>query len=161
MREIKFRAWDMKKQRMIYESSEWYDKEMCGKTIVEETCIIPSFNAKELRNCNYLLLEYRRNDSTDYVECTKLELQQGKATEYTGLKDKNGKEIFEGDLLRVTDTYQHTYPMKVIWDEDCWTLKEDGTFGTLSEWNKHGEVIGNIYENKELLKSNQKNHEVR
>lgn len=74
-----------------------------------------------------------------------------KVMQYTGLKDKNDKEIYEGDLLKITDTF-HTYPMPVIWSEDCWTMEVEGTYGTLSEWNEAGEIIGNIYENPELIK---------
>ena len=70
--------------------------------------------------------------------------------QFTGLLDKNGKEIYEGDIMKITTTF-HSFNVSVIWSEDCWTFSADGEYGTLSEWNKTSEVVGNIYQNKELL----------
>lgn len=67
--------------------------------------------------------------------------------QYTGLKDKNGKEIYEGDIvLRGSDNS----PEVVEFDDD---IDTDGVYGRCSGWAFDGwEVIGNIYENPELLK---------
>ena len=86
---------------------------------------------------------------------------------FTGLKDKNGKEIYEGDLLR--EEYGGIY--KVVfgsyeqdhegWTRDCGRWVEEGTgWHVVSEreWfemtlvkDDGWEVVGNIYENPELL----------
>lgn len=71
----------------------------------------------------------------------------------TGLLDKNGKEIFFGDVCRV-DWNDKRYPphcIEIEWnDEKCSIDIEGGS--PKSDCANHYEVIGNIYENPELLK---------
>jgi hypothetical protein len=68
--------------------------------------------------------------------------------QYTGLKDKNGKEIYEGDICFI-DNIQN---FEVIWSRiGFWFKREDGELFVLTPQNAWIEVIGNIYENPELL----------
>ena len=82
--------------------------------------------------------------------------------QYTGIKDKNGKKIFEGDiLLRKTGQFESICLVKWGKVEFSFLYKNryDGkirkgkwTRGTYQGLDSYGEVIGNIYDNPELLK---------
>ncbi len=72
------------------------------------------------------------------------EIDQGsKLMQYTGLKDKNQKEIYEGDILKNSRGFKEVVEI----------LEENGYLGYDLHWSKE-EIIGNIYENPELLKDN-------
>lgn len=71
--------------------------------------------------------------------------------QYTGLKDKNGKEIYEGDIVYIASEDKNAF---ILWDKETaryiiqfkgWCADFDNFYG------KDLEVIGNIYDNPELL----------
>ena len=125
MREIKFRAW-LKEER---------------KMVNVETLFI---------GINRLCFGNSKTEDLFFRDFEEVELMQ-----YTGLKDKNGKEIYEGDIVILNDAEEenrcvvkYKYGSYILVDGD---LRED-----LSNVESHKflEVIGNIYENKSLLEEN-------
>jgi len=125
MREIKFRAWDAYRKR-IYEVIEinWLSEsiKVCG----------------------------------DFAGYRYTNIKSAILMQYTGLKDKNGKEIYEGDIIKTFGLLDNiTGPVefsdyKLTWQIHPSHWNEDVGF-ELFDIRVHLEVIGNIYENPELL----------
>lgn len=77
--------------------------------------------------------------------------------QYTGLKDKNGVEIYEGDIICQQMRFVETNGV-IFWQEDKarFAVNLDGFITTITKPQEHSyEVIGNIHENPELLEDKQ------
>ena len=116
MREIKFRAWDKKNKVM--------------KTVTELDFDYYPSQKREWKPQGAKSDVWLNNENESYFP-TDVELMQ-----ITGLRDKNGKEIYEGDCLG----HRHNI---VEWYEGAFCVAGDRP---LSMMAKHCEVIGNIYE---------------
>jgi uncharacterized phage protein (TIGR01671 family) len=132
MDRFKFRVWDSKNKEMINVSSlTWF------KDNIE---LIRGYSGK---------FTSAKRDSKDISPKKDDVLMQ-----CTGLKDKNGKLIYEGDILEVDDDFFLIKKGVVSYDvkNAAYTLGESNVF-ICNEDNQfsHYEIIGNIHENPELL----------
>ena len=133
MREIKFRIWDKLAKQFIT-----YDKGYQGHYILS------------LKGEFYNLQNGSGGD--DYI------VQQ-----YIGLKDKNGVEIYEGDIIKLASAYYYLYE-EVVYEPQGSGFgffmhddenRDNAAFKFLSDWTGSVcyEVIGNTFENPELLEA--------
>lgn len=89
-----------------------------------------------------------------------MEVVPESVSEYTGLTDKNGKKIFEGDIIAIDkdSIYYHTASGPVRTYKGMWVsfylpdAHGGDCYDELYRINAEREVIGNIYDNPELLK---------
>ncbi|MFR1315354.1 MAG: YopX family protein [Clostridium perfringens] len=142
-RDIKFRIYDTDEKEMFYQEDIDYIDFFTGIVFIRE------------------------EDGYDYLIDSR---SDGKLMQYTGLKDKNGKEIYEGDILRckclkkckldscAEKVIQYKNSLIEWWESRCnlgYRLR-DSKGKTMMIKPTHlntmeVEVIGNIYENPELL----------
>jgi uncharacterized phage protein (TIGR01671 family) len=143
-REIKFRAWDKRINKMLYSEAD-YDQYARGSRLYDKDSIIDEYFAQE---CYPF---YEIEGIFTYFQ-TIAKSENFVLMQYTGLKDNNDVEIFEGDIVEYK-IYGAVETNVVIYEEwDC-------SFFPLSCGNHHEnspediKVIGNIYENPELLRN--------
>ena len=125
-REIKFRAWDKKTKRF---TSDGIYIHLGGSAVV--------FDDEDGGKSG--LWEHGITQDFD------LEIMQ-----FTGLNDKNGREIWEGDVVR---RFGYVRPLKIGFQHGtfCHELPDGGFVLWIADAEKYDEVIGNIYENPELI----------
>ena len=135
-RKIKFRVWDKYKKQMYPISSIDFDIFSLEIRII----------AVGLENG--MCTAYNKNHNSEKCDITALELMQ-----YTELHDKTGKEIYEGDIVKITGSKEIDIG-KVIYEYNGFivdVMNMDRFYGRVHLLEKFTEVIGNIYEDSELL----------
>jgi len=123
------------------------------------------FRGKRLDNGKWAIgdLEYCRAknvarihtyDAKGYYECQH-EVHPDTVGQYTGLNDNNGKEIYEGDVLRMYDNNNYTFTCIYLQTQSAFLGKCNETQLGLANITEgvSKEIIGNIHDNHELLKT--------
>lgn len=142
MRDIKFRVWDKAENK-------WFPLKNCPAFLL---------NNDQKENLVFITKDGPYpipQTGQDSGGRNRLVVQQ-----FTGLKDKYGKEIYEGDLIQYNrqSSYDGTN-FEVKWSEDRWgwvLVSENGDF-LGNEYTPEGdrykfiEIVGNIFENSQLL----------
>lgn len=126
---------------------------------------ISRFRGKRLDNGKWAIgdLEYCRAknvarihtyDAKGYYECQH-EVHPDTVGQYTGLNDNNGKEIYEGDVLRMYDNNNYTFTCIYLQTQSAFLGKCNETQLGLANITEgvSKEIIGNIHDNHELLKT--------
>ena len=128
MREIKFRAWDKKAKEMIYEALEIKDIGLGEGSV---------------------LVDARTQGGNELIWL-----------QYTGLKDKNGGEIYEGDVVEIEfiiypeskkEEIKGKYISQIIYQDGCFVFFDGYDYHVPCQPCFRTRIIGNIYENPELL----------
>lgn len=134
MRKIQFRAWDKKNKKLV---------------------VVMTLTRAEQSKLT-LIRSSIENEMSEAVLTDNLEFMQ-----YTGLKDKNGKEIYEGDIIKGADVSDDETIGVVKFTNGAFEVCDFSDEITLyydeCRFYEDWEVIGNLFENPELLNEENNN----
>ena len=130
--ETKFRAYDKTNKRMMYFDEFW--------------------PCSEYQSLAWHINEESKKGEGSY--CLNWDTQNLEIMQFTGLKDKNGKEVYEGDIIKnIPSAFAKEEVIgEIVWFPGHCRFVMNKTNHYLDMINTY-EIIGNIYQNPEILKS--------
>jgi uncharacterized phage protein (TIGR01671 family) len=130
MRTLKFRVWDKIMKRWWCEDSQYLQ-----------------MDGKKIHPAPWSTLSADLPDEHIVIQ------------QYTGLKDTNGKDIYEGDIIQLEGS---PISYSIEWDKYQWAINAHGALGYDPDWNiqpfnhcvyERAIVVGNVFETPELLEA--------
>ena len=132
MRQIKFRVWDKAEKKWLF---GYEYPNLGGFSLFGEVTLMGELST---------------------ISLDKMAKDEYAVMQHTGLKDKNGKEIYEGDILKLIYYGGGTDHLEVRYNENnarFLLFNKDDPDGWGWDYRGDVEVIGNIHENSDLLNS--------
>lgn len=153
MRQIKFRGKRLKDGKWIYGSLADYSMRILN-TSVKKKIIFDNIASFATDNFGFVVNDHEVDPET--------------IGQFTGLIDRNGKEIYEGDIIRYSDSlglsfispvafYEGRFGIRMKYTSAHATLDRKGNYNDGHchvDYTIEYEVVGNIYDNPELMETN-------
>lgn len=135
----------MAKREILFRGKRTYNGKWIEGYLLEQN--IPDYHS-------YIVASFiaeQDNRHTDIIEFDIYDVIPETVGQYTGLTDKNGVKIFEGDIIRFKDNIGYV----IYTDDDASFLVDSPNRYIAMDYSNEFEIIGNIHDNPELMKGDE------
>jgi uncharacterized phage protein (TIGR01671 family) len=146
---VKYRAWDKKNKEMLYTYNDWEDD---SKKVTFNRIYAPTFGSH--------ILEISYSEDLTLYDISIEVIESCVAMQFTGLYDKNGKEIYESDIVKYKTQYgsdesPSSWGPEVVKYINGEFLPRERSYDCEDSYYSYRdfdfEIIGNLFETPELL----------